>query len=420
MHKNIEQYILDNNLVNESEVWPLLKNQMTRIVLHSKGVTDKRYKSNSYIPLFVALLLSFINLLRARVYTKKTAYFGAFSRISISDGNIHDEFVSITKQKNSFSLYHCSNFEVVSFFVCLKSGVVFENITIKVLAILIERFGWHSRVPEISGSFFELLNQEYGVTKREVVAILLDYECKKKAYKKLLKWLRVSNVEVVSAYTKPAIVSAANELSLNTLEYQHGLLAPYHPSYHYSGSELWRSSMLPTRLRLSSSFWKKKMCQANFVANDALEVNGALPKVSEILKKQIFNLTGNEDYFIFTGQGICYEEVADFVLGLIEKFPGYAVFYRPHPREYQNYTQISALVKSESFKVVDRDVYQDTLALIGASKAHFSIFSSCHFEALELLGRTYVLDVVEDSIMKTGSEDENIIFITNASQITDI
>ncbi|WP_223975853.1 hypothetical protein [Vibrio sp. B1FIG11] len=105
---------------------------------------------------------------------------------------------------------------------------------------------------------------------------MLDYECKKAAYKKLIQWLGVVRVEVVSAYTKPAIVSAANGLGIETLEYQHGLLAPYHPSYHYTGDRLWRSSMLPNRLKLYSSFWQMKMREANFVKEDAIEVEGGV------------------------------------------------------------------------------------------------------------------------------------------------
>ncbi|TOO41077.1 hypothetical protein CGH38_21195, partial [Vibrio parahaemolyticus] len=254
------------------------------------------------------------------------------------------------------------------------------------LVVFIKRFGWYSRTPSLSEDFIELLTREYGVSQKQVEAILQDYQCKKAAYKKLLKWLGVQNVEIVSAYTKPAIVSAANELGIKTLEYQHGLLAPYHPSYHYAGVELWRSSMLPTRLKLYSSFWQMKMREANFVPEEEIEVEGALTQACDDVKKQIFRQVGNDRFFIFTGQGICYTDVAEFVTGLIELFPDYTVVYRPHPREHQNHTQLSALVQNDNFKVIDREAYQDTLTLIGASKAHFSIFSSCHFEALELLG----------------------------------
>ena len=420
MHKVVETHILENNLSNEAEIWPLLKYQMTRHVTLSKGVEDMEFKSKSYVSLCISLILSFLNLFRARFNKKDTAYFGAFSRVSINEGVIYDEFVSPEKQKKLCTLYHCSNFEGVKLLTCFKRGVIFENLIIKLLVVFIKRFGGRARIPELSEEFFALLNQEYGVSKQTVEAFLLDYESKKAAYTKLLKWLGVQNVEIVSAYTKPAIVSAANGLGIKTLEYQHGLLAPYHPSYHYVGEELWRSSMLPTRLKLYSSYWQMKMRQANFVPEHGIEVEGALPQACDEVKKEVFNQVRSDKFFIFTGQGICYTEVAEFVASLIEQFPNYTVVYRPHPREHQNHTQLSALVQNEKFKVIDRDAYQDTLMLIGASKAHFSIFSSCHFEALELLGKTYVLDVVENNLMKEGGEDENIIFITNASQIMDI
>lgn len=420
MHKAVETYILERSLSHEEEVWPLLKYQMTRHVTLSGEVEDMEFKSKSYSSLFLSLILSLINLLKARFNKKNTAYFGAFSRVSLSKDLIHDEFVSSEQQKRMSLLYHCSNFEKVKTLTCLKHGVVFENLIVKLLCLIIKRFINNDRVAMLSDGFIELLNQEYGVSKKKIHAILIDYECKKAAYKLLLKWLGVSNVEIISTYTKPAIVSAANELGLSTLEYQHGLLAPYHPSYHYTGLELWRSSLLPKRLKLNSNFWKMKMREANFVGKEAIEVEGALPKTCDEIKEQAFSLVGNDKYFIFTGQGICYSEIASFISELLDKYSDYTVVYRPHPREHQNHTQLSDKVADSRFKVIDRDRWQETLSLIGASRAHFSIFSSCHFEALELLGKTYVLDVVENNVMKQDDEDENIVFITNAAQIMDL
>ena len=420
MHKVVETHILENNLSNEAEVWPLLKYQMTRHVTLSGEVEDMEFKSKSYVSLFFSLIVSFINLLRARFNKKDTAYFGAFSRVSLSKEVIHDEFVSEEQQKNMSLLYHCSNFEGAQVLTCLKRGVIFENLIVKLLCLFIKRSGRYAKEPILSDSFIELLNQEYKVSKKKIQVILVDYECKKMAYKILLKWLDVQKVEIVSAYTKPAIVSAANELGIMTLEYQHGLLAPYHPSYCYSGVKLWRSSLLPKRLKLYSNFWQMKMRKANFVDKEAIEVEGALPETSDEIKKQVFLNIGSDKYFVFTGQGICYSEVATFISGLIDKYPDYIIVYRPHPREHKNHTRLSEKVANSRFKVIDRDSWQDTLSLIGASKAHFSIFSSCHFEALELLGKTYVLDVVQNNVMKQDEEDGNIIFITKASQIMDI
>jgi hypothetical protein len=72
MHKVVETYILENNLSNEAEVWPLLKYQMTRHVTLSGEVEDMEFKSKSYVSLFFSLIVSFINLLRARFNKKDT------------------------------------------------------------------------------------------------------------------------------------------------------------------------------------------------------------------------------------------------------------------------------------------------------------------------------------------------------------
>lgn len=417
MHEIVENFILKNNLKTEAEAWPLLKSHMTRERIFSEGVSDFQFKSKLSTALVICMLISFCNLFFARFRRRKTGYFGAFSRVSIRGGIMHDEFVSGAKLKEVCLLYHSSIFLRAYPLACIKRGIIFENLVIRVFCIFIKRFGRFSRSLSLSQDFLELLVSEYGVSSKQVNGILLDYECKKVAYKKLYKWLRIRNVEVVSAYTKPAIVSAANELCINTLEYQHGLLAPYHPSYHFAGIKLWPSSMLPARLILSSRFWQSKMCKANYVLEDHIKIDNVLTKSSREMMRQVFELVGTDRFFIFTGQGMFYKEIAEFISGLIEEFPGYTVVYRPHPREYSNHTHLSALVMNDNFKVLDRDAFQDTLTLISSSKAHFSVYSSCHFEALELLGRTFVLDIMENNIMKEGGADEKIIFITKASQI---
>lgn len=419
MHKIVETYILENNLSNEAEIWPLLKYQMTRNLVLSKGVDDMEFKSKSYITLFFATIMSIINLLLYRFSKRKIAYFGAFSRVSIRNGFIVDEFVSSYKKNERYSLYHCSNFKGFMIVTCIKQRVIFENLVVKLLCYFIKLVHRPNVLSPISENFFDLLNHEYGISKQKIQVILYDYECKKIAYKWILKWLNVTCVEVVSAYTKPAIVSAANELGIKTLEFQHGLLAPYHPSYHYYGCELWRSSLLPISMKLYSNFWQSKMEAANFVSVNGIEVEGPLKEISTYDKENVYTLVGSERFFIFTGQGICYSDIAIFIIDVLNTFPDYSVIYRPHPREHKNYAYLSEKINNKRFKVIDRELFDNTLSLIGASKAHISIFSSCHFEALELIGRTYVLDVINNNIMKLGGEDENVIFVKNASQIID-
>jgi hypothetical protein len=129
-------------------------------------------------------------------------------------------------------------------------------------------------------------------------------------------------------------------------------------------------------------------------------------------------LRASDGYAVFTGQGISYDKVFAFFKDFMQLNPTIKLVYRPHPREHLNYKKYTDNMLSSNFLVVDRDSYADTKKLILGAKAHISIFSSCHFEAIELLHKTYVLDIIENNLMEVGRGDESIVFFKSAHELS--
>lgn len=418
MFRKVESYIKANNLVNEEEFWPLLKYQLTRRQTLNNDTNGMEYKSTSYLRIFLAILISLVNLSKTIFKNKKSAFFGASTRAQITELGVRDEFLNNEVLKNSHCLYHCSNLEAVNLYYAFKHGVIFENLVVKVFSFIVSKKYYQDKYNGyFSLDFLTLLNKEFNLCEKEVYDLFINYEIKRKIYSAIIKFLKVNHCTIISSYTKPAIVSAANNLQNNTVEYQHGLLAPYHSSYQYSSDTVWKSTLLPKKIILNSSFWEKNMTKSCFIKESQIEVMEPKPYSTDQEKNELKYYLGDKKYVVFTGQGICYESIVNLVIDFLDVNPGVYFIYRPHPREYKNYNQIVEGVNNSGLIIVDRNIIQNTNCLIESAMAHFSIYSSCHFEAIDILGKTYVFDVLENNIMRLGGVNESIVYFNSIKNL---
>lgn len=401
------------------EYWPLIKHAITIRLAHDKRGEDLQYKSSSKVKLVIALVISLFNLFQHVFTSKKIMFFGASSRAVIKKNRLVDEFLPKEKLEECLLMYHCSNFENVSLIGAFKNKVIFENLLMKVFIGLTKGL-YKNKLS--SSRYFSLpvlayIYKNYGLDADELDSILYEFERKIKFYNLIFKFLNIKKVSVISSYTKAAIVSSANQLNIETKEYQHGVVAPYHPLYKFTGETPWSSSLLPKLLVLSSDFWLSSMKSSNFINHKNIIVNSQKYILDIEANSYLHNLIGGE-YVLFTGQGISYQGVFDFIHDFLMIYPNIKFVYRPHPREHLNYLDYTKSIISNNFLVIDREICPDTRSLIRGAKQHISIFSSCHFEALELLNKTFVLDIVVDNIMEAGRGEENIVFFKKAQELS--
>ena len=420
MFKEIEKLMVEGHSKKDIEYWPLLKHHIIIRQANKNGIEDLQYKSSSKIRLLFAFFLSVSNLLRAYFAPHTKAFFGASSRAIIKKGSLKDEFVSEDKLADFTLLYHCSNYEKICLKTAFKKRIIFENLLMKCYTIIRSMF---FKKDGISNEYFSSemlgsLKENFALKKSDIDLILFDFENKKRFYTLLLRFLNVDKTWLISSYTKSAIISASNNLQIETTELQHGVVAPYHPSYSFAGARLWGSSLLPINLLLTSSFWLSFMEKSNFVDKLNISVNELAKDNTNILDTYCSSLQEGGGYILFTGQGVCYNKVFDFIREFLSLNPMVKFVYRPHPREHLNYLAYTEHILSDNFIVIDRDSYANTKQLVCGAKAHISIFSSCHFEAIELLNKTYVLDIIDNNLMEAGRGDDNIVFFKSAHELS--
>ncbi|MDX9828071.1 MAG: hypothetical protein RBT73_10045 [Spirochaetia bacterium] len=240
------------------------------------------------------------------------------------------------------------------------------------------------------------------------------------AFRILLAPLRISEAFLVSAYTYSEVCMLMKERGINVSEIQHGLIGRTHSGYNYRIKD----ARLPTpnRIFVYDEFWKNELLLAGYYSEDAISVTGRL-KYDAISKEKPSPL--KLPFVVITGQGVFTDRVIEFmkkaILDQKERKNKCAFVYIPHPNESSD-TANAVRTALGSLSAVGKADGYTTEEYIFHSVAHVSIYSSCHFDAIHLLGKTYILDVMEGNPMADyiKSNPEAFVPITDASQIEEI
>jgi hypothetical protein len=100
----------------------------------------------------------------------------------------------------------------------------------------------------------------------------------------------------------------------------------------------------------------------------------------------------DKKFVLFTGQGVIYNEIINFFENgkkwLSEN--KLILVYKAHPSEEVglNNPINKFCLNSESFHFESDNVLRESF--ISNCEAHIAVYSSCHFDAVDLIGKTYV------------------------------
>ena len=396
---------------NEILYWPPIKTLLCRSCSLPEARDESRPKFK--FSLLLTLFYSLITLLRVCIFDRKSKdiIFGAASRAFIKNGFVVDELSPEGKCKGAIKLYYSNKPFTLSFKGYLRQRVIIENLVVRLFNIMSKLKVRKASNIIGKSKFLQALTEYFkdDLDESRIIRLVRGIEIDRLTYQLLLSLLNVRRVYLVSAYTKVPIVLACHDLGLAVTEYQHGLLSPFHASYDYSHVNskecITMHKALPDYMVVSNQYWFNQMMRSKYTGN--VSVSNKRPFSPSEHKEHLLK------YFLITGQGICYEETKKFITNMLEVFPDISVLYRPHPREYDVVSKLSFSAPNSRFLIADRSFDVSTKNLISQSLAHLSIYSSCHFEALELLGETYVLDWIDNNIMSDGFEENSVFFVKN-------
>jgi len=225
--------------------------------------------------------------------------------------------------------------------------------------------------------------------------------------------LRISEAYVVSAYSNSESCAALRRKGVHITEVQHGIVGPTHRGYNYATHD--PRLPVPDSICVYDDFWRTELLDAGFFPASAIEIGSRLKY--QMAKNERVPLAGR--YVVFTGQGILQEQVVAFIRGYGESRVSLPLVYIPHPTESEEYLEaIEREVRQQANVLLVRSTRCSTEALIMHSVGHVSIYSSCHFDSIHYLGRTFVFDVLPESVMHyyTRRRTDRFIPITSPAQ----
>tara|TARA_R110002012_G_scaffold56765_2_gene145836 strand:- start:5008 stop:6399 length:1392 start_codon:yes stop_codon:yes gene_type:complete len=312
------------------------------------------------------------------------------------------------KNENSIYLIHAGNLSNINLLNWLykRNDVIFDNILVKYLSFLLSKINYRidkltfrskgidAKSEEISSL---LKSNGFSLTSVAINLSFRRFMIEKKLYQILLKSLKINSGDesfVVSAYTKVSLVWALKSLKLDVTEYQHGISGVNHYGYDVDENIFggkFRNRVIPDKFLAYNKYWQGLMKQCGHYKNGVeihpykklvrAKKNGVLP--SFLLGQSFVLFTGG-----FNDDELSIQFCKNAHLKLEKLELDVMLIFRPHPKDsieryeklFENYQNI--LVYSD-FSVL-------TETLLCHCLAHVSVYSACHFDAIDVIGRTYV------------------------------
>lgn len=342
------------------------------------------------------LLLSFLNFFKVVLRRKnKVLYVGAASGIKEIDGRLIDIYLPdinegfdyfltadlLAKMKQNKSYFKENNVVFISYLLFFLR---------KLLSFLLVFCYFRGKFNSELISSFNLLGISSSLLEKFHKRFFLGY------YSSLLLFFfkRYNVVYIVSCYSNSEIVAALKKYKVTVVELQHGVIGEFHRGYNYKLKS--EKLPIPDFINVYSEFWKYELLKAGCF--DEAQINIAQ---RNFYKYMTCKSTVNS--FVFTGQGLKKEKIIEFFKESLNdlKKNNYKITYIPHPNEDDAYLkdfnfEFGSIEEIEILK----NRREITELYIYRSVAHISIYSSCHFDAIEFHGKTYWLDIMDDNPLR--------------------
>jgi len=198
------------------------------------------------------------------------------------------------------------------------------------------------------------------------------------------------------AYTNHALIAAAKELKIKTIEFQHGIVDRHHPGYSWLSSSLVYKNQIPIPdlVFLYGDYWKDELSENGFWNNE-LRAVGSL-RLDDYRKRNYSesNVIDNniEKTITVTTQALDTDRLISFLVEFINTSNNSIhINIKLHPREFNRLPYEIGFRDYPNVKIISGPEAPSTFDLISHSDFHVSIHSTCHYEALGLRKPTIIL-----------------------------
>lgn len=281
-----------------------------------------------------------------------------------------------------------------------KKALIKSDLTttpIEMLPSLLGRFRGPASIPSIATTLSACIHDELGLeifTPRLVSRYLLRFYWAKRLYAWLLDRIQ-PEVVLLADGGEYAIVAAAKERHIKTIELQHGFIdRASHLVYTWTNYALpYKSQMaVPDRLLLFGDYWQQELV-ANGFWNETIGVVGSM-KLDRYYNIPSARSKGSLK-LVLTTQGIDQQHLITFMLEFIKSAQSqveFELYIKLHPAyETNKEPYLVQLGDYRNVHVILGNEEPATYTLLSYADFHLSISSTTHYESLGLGVPTIIL-----------------------------
>jgi hypothetical protein len=233
-------------------------------------------------------------------------------------------------------------------------------------------------------------------TVREIANRLTAFRRTTRIWIAILRRLAPPYLMIEDGYFNHALVAAARSLRIPVLELQHGLFFARGPEYDWPASAAAHRDAMPLPDRLlvfgdhaagileREGFWRDRCVAVGSARMD--ERRQARPSAEK---------PSGEVWLVITAQGVNKAELVAWIADLSREAADWAqlrIILKLHPAaDYPKADYLADLPADPRLTVLSGRESPSTIELLKQADFHASVFSTCHYEAVSLGVRTFVL-----------------------------
>jgi len=225
--------------------------------------------------------------------------------------------------------------------------------------------------------------------KTKLLTAVKKYKIEYYLYNKLLKKLKPKKIYVLVAYSGlGSLIKAAKDLSIETIEFQHGNFSKYHFGYYF-GENKKDLDYFPDKFLVWNEYWEN-------LINFPIEDDNVIIKEFDYMKyqKHKYNhIKKIANKAVVLSQGAIGEKIAKNILANWNYFQKFDLKYKLHPGEYDRWQTYPSLQKLSKKKNVEILTSVDLYALFSSCEYQIGVFSTALSEGIEFDCKTILLNL---------------------------
>ena len=237
-------------------------------------------------------------------------------------------------------------------------------------------------------------------------------------YTKILIKHSPKKLYVVVAYLKDSLISAANDLGIETIEMQHGTITSFHMGYSYPVNI--EIPYFPKKLDLWGKFWydisQLPIDEKNITYN-------GFPFLHQEIEKYL-KITRDTERILFISQGTIGKPLAALALEFANKNKKFKVIYRLHPSEVGSWKDLYPELYSFSKKKnnisietsADNPLYKsfaESNVVVGVYSTALieSLAAKCKLILIDLPGVEFFQDLIDKKLVKKVKNSNQLLSV---------